>query len=622
MSAELSLKGLRAIPPFSQMAEAQLDWLSARGKQRDFDKGEVVIAADQHPAFFYVILHGSVQGEQIVDPRTSRFHELTAGEWFPVGALLAKRATSTPYICLEETLCVELSRADFEELLTISPTFQDYCNQLIAREFARARVRLREHDVYAGFEQHGMLTPVSSVMSPPVSCSAETPIKDVLDTLNKRNIGSVIVANGAHTPVGIFALPDVLNRVIAGKSSLDDPISKVMTPNPVSLPPQSPIYEAALLMQEHRVRHLPILENGELKGVVSERDLFRLQRVSLQLISEAISRAESRERLITISRDIRQLGRDMLAQGMAVTQITSVISRLNDQLSSRLIEIYRARSAVAATEFCWIALGSEGRNEQTLTSDQDNGIIFGVPQGMSASEIRTLLVPFARGINKALAECGFPLCKGNIMASNPEWCLALSEWKNRFGVWIDQGDPESLLNAAIFFDFRPIHGASHLSENLRQWLSSHAQKNRRFLHQMAANAMRCRPPLGWLNSFTLQRRGEHSNTIDIKLNGTTLFVDAARIYSLQAGLPATNTDERLRLSTRKLNFVQAEVEAWIDAFHFIRWLRLKHESERPGIDFGHYVRPGEFNSFERETLREALLQARRLQARLAMDYEL
>lgn len=622
MSAELSLKSLRAMPPFSQMAEAQLDWLSARGKQRDFDKGEVVIAADQHPAFFYVILHGSVQGEQIADPRASRFHELTTGEWFPAGALLAKRATLTPYTCLEETLCVELSRADFEELLTTSPTFQDYCNQLIAREFARARVWLREHDVHAGFEQPGMLSPVSSVMSPPVSCPAETPIGQVLDTLNNRNIGSMIVTDGANTPVGIFALPDVLTRVIAGNSDFSDPISKVMSPHPVSLPPQAPIYEAALLMQERRVRHLPIIDNGELKGVVSERDLFRLQTVSLRLISEAISRAQSRDRLIAISRDIRQLGRDMLAQGIAVAQITSAISRLNDQLSSRLIEISRLGSAVAATEFCWIALGSEGRNEQTLSSDQDNGIIFSVPQRASAGDIRTLLVPFARGINEMLAECGFPLCKGNIMASNPEWCLALSEWKNRFGAWIDQGAPESLLNATIFFDFRPIHGASHLSENLRQWLSPHAQKNRRFLHQMAANAMRCGPPLGWLNNFTLQRRGEHSNTIDIKLNGTALFVDAARIYSLQAGLPATNTDERLRLSARKLNFVQAEVEAWIDAFHFIRWLRLKHESERPGIESGHHVRPGELNSFERETLREALRQARGLQARLALDYEL
>ncbi|MGH8717576.1 MAG: Crp/Fnr family transcriptional regulator, partial [Burkholderiales bacterium] len=185
MSAELSLKGLRAIPPFSQMAEAQLDWLCARGKQRVLDKGEVIIAADQHPAFFYVILHGSVQGEQIANPRVSRFHELTAGEWFPLGALLAKRTTSTPYICLEETLCLELSRSDFEELLSVSPTFQDYCNQFIAREFARARLWLREHDVYAGFAQHRMLSPVSSVMSPPVSCSAETPIKDVLDILNK-----------------------------------------------------------------------------------------------------------------------------------------------------------------------------------------------------------------------------------------------------------------------------------------------------------------------------------------------------------------------------------------------------------------------------------------------------
>jgi CBS domain-containing protein len=604
------------------MPESQFDWLAARGKQRAFDEGAAIFDSDQHPEFLYVILQGSVQGERIADPRASRFHELRPGEWFPLGALLANRTTSTPYICLEDTLCLELSRSDFEELLSVSPTFQDYCNQFIAREFARARQWLREHDIYAGFEQHEMMSPLSSVMSPPVSCSTETPIKEVLDTLNRKNIGSMIVTNGTNAPVGIFALPDVVSRVFAGNPDLNDPIAKVMSPDPVSLPPQAPIYEAALLMQQHRVRHVPIVESGELKGIVSERDLFRLQRVSLQLISEAISRAENHERLITASRDIRQLGRDMLAQGVAVAQITSVISRLNDQLSGRLIEISRLRSAVGGTEFCWIALGSEGRNEQTLSSDQDNGIIFAVPEGGSAKEIRNLLVPFARGINEALADYGFPLCKGNIMASNPEWCLALFEWKDRFATWIDQGDPESLLNATIFFDFRPIYGESRLAENLRQWLSPHAQQNRRFLHQMAANAMRSRPPLGWLRGFTPIKEGDHADTIDIKMNGTTLFVDAARIYSLQAGVTATNTDERLRLSASRLNFVQGEVEAWIDAFHFIRWLRLKNESEHPGIEAGHYIRPAHLNSFERETLRQALLQARRLRARLALDYEL
>lgn len=607
------------------MAETQFDWLAVRAKEHAFEKGDVVIAAGEHPKSLYVIVHGSVRGERIAGPRAPRFHELRPGEWFPLGALLARRTATTPYICLEETRCIAFSHSDFEEILSVSPTFQDYCNQFVAREFARSREWLREHDVYAGFEQYEMMSPLSSVMSPPISCPPDTPIAEVLELLKKKNIGCMIVVNGAGAPTGIFALPDVLKRVIADKIPLNDPIAKVMSPNPLSLPPSAPIYEAALLMQTHRVRHLPLVESNELKGVVSERDLFRLQRVSLQLISQTISRAESHERLIAASRDIRQLGRDMLAQGLAVAQITSILSRLNDQLSSRLIEISRARSAVGAVDFCWIALGSEGRNEQTLSSDQDNGIIFSLPEGASAKEIRNVLVPFARGINEKLSDYGFPLCKGNIMASNPEWCLSLSEWKNRFAAWIDRGDPDSLLNAAIFFDFRPIYGKSAPAENLRQWLTLHAQKNRRFLHQMAANAMRSRPPLsrfGFLRFgfFTLQRSKTRANVIDIKLNGTAIFVDAARIYSLQAGVPATNTDDRLKISARKLNFVQAEVEAWIDAFHYIRGLRLKVESEHPGMEAGHYVEIKELNSFERETLRQALLHAKKLQERLALDY--
>lgn len=622
MSAELSLKGLRAITPFSQMAQSQFDWLETRAKPREFSSGAVIVAARQQPASCFVIVHGSVQGEHIADPRAARFHELRAGEWFPLGALLAKRPAANPYICLEDTSCLEISGADFEQLLSVSPSFQDYCNQFIAREFNRARESLRDHDVYAGFEQHGMNSPLSSAMSPPVHCPEATPIGEVLDVLNEKKIGSMVITDGHNAPVGIFALPDLLSRVVAGKSELSSPIAKVMSPDPVSLSPHAPIYEAALLMQKHRIRHIPIVEQGELKGVVSERDIFRLQRVSLRVISEAISRAESHERLVAVSRDIRQLGRDMLAQGMAVAQITGIISRLNDELSQRLIELSRPRSSIAGIEFCWIALGSEGRNEQTLSSDQDNGIIFNVPAGGSAKDIRNLLIPFARGVNEALADFGFPLCKGDIMASNPEWCLALSEWKNRFGAWIDQGDPESLLNAAIFFDFRPIEGASSLAEDLRTWLASHAKKNRRFLHQMAANAMRSRPPLTWARRFSLSGGGEHPNTLDLKMNGTTLFVDAARIYSLEAGVAATNTGERLRLAARRLNFVQLEVEAWIEAFQFIRWLRLKNESENPEIAAGHYIRPSHLNPMQRATLKQAFLQARKLQSRLALDYEL
>jgi len=153
-----------------------------------------------------------------------------------------------------------------------------------------------------------------------------------------------------------------------------------------------------------------------------------------------------------------------------------------------------------------MALGSEGRFEQTLNTDQDNAIVFAVPDGMTADQAREILLPVARRINEALAQCGFPLCKGEIMASNPKWCLSLNEWKRTFGDWIGGGSPEQLLNASIFFDFRALYGAEKLAEELRGWLAHVASDNSRFLHLMAENALRNRPPLAWCAISSWARR--------------------------------------------------------------------------------------------------------------------
>jgi CBS domain-containing protein len=266
-----------------------------------------------------------------------------------------------------------------------------------------------------------------------------------------------------------------------------------------------------------------------------------------------------------------------------------------------------------------LALGSEGRFEQTLNTDQDNALIFTVPEGKTAEQVRETLLPFARRINETLALCGFPLCKGEIMASNPKWCLSLEEWKRAFSAWISGGSPEALLHASVFFDFRSLYGAEKLAEDLRGWLARVAQDNSRFLHMMAENALRNRPPLGVVRDFVVGK----GNTIDLKLNGITPFVDGARIFSLASGSTYTNTIQRLRSSAAKLNLHTAEIEAWIDALLFIQVLRLRHHEEaREQGELDNLIDPKKLNELDRRILKEAFRQARKLQARLALEYHL
>jgi CBS domain-containing protein len=309
----------------------------------------------------------------------------------------------------------------------------------------------------------------------------------------------------------------------------------------------------------------------------------------------------------------------MLAQGVAAEQLTQIITTLNDLLTTRIIELELEANPIPDVEFCWLALGSEGRFEQTLNTDQDNGIIFAPRAGQNPAALREVMLPFARRINLALDACGFPLCGGDVMASNPKWCLSLEEWQATFDNWIYHGAPMDLLHSTIFFDFRPLYGANHLGSALRAWLQQAAPRNTRFLHQLAVNALRNRPPLGMVRDFVT---GE-DHTVDLKLNGITPFVDAARIFSLAVGGVQTNTLERLREIAAPLHIQKHDIDAYCDAFLFIQLLRLRlhHEQNEQGKPLTNRVDPDTLNNLDRRILKEAFRQARKLQTKLGLDYQ-
>jgi CBS domain-containing protein len=397
-------------------------------------------------------------------------------------------------------------------------------------------------------------------------------------------------------------------------------MERLMTPAPVALASTDHAFEAAMAMARGGFRHVLVVDGGHLTGVLSEKDLFSLQRLGVTGISSEIRMAREIESLQAASADIRQLAHNMLAQGVTPEQLTRLISTLNDLLTQRIIELQLEKDHVAASiEFCWLALGSEGRLEQTLNTDQDNGIIFKVPAGQDAATVRDALLPFAKRVNDALAACGFPLCSGGVMASNPKWCLSVAEWQGTFAHWIDHGDPDALLNASIFFDFRSLFGAAHLSTTLREWLRDAARKNPRFLHQMTLNALRNRPPLGMMRDFITSE--EH--TLDLKLNGITPFVDVARIYSLAHGVIETNTLQRLRAIAAPLNLKPQDADAYADAFLFIQLLRLRlhHEQNARNAPLSNKIDPDSLNDLDRRILKEAFRQARKLQAQLGLDYQ-
>lgn len=466
-----------------------------------------------------------------------------------------------------------------------------------------------------------MTSPLAAIMRrEPITCAPGTPIRTAIAAMRAHRIGSIVIVDDGGAPLGIFTLRDLVDRVTPDIDALERPISSVMTSDLYSLPPLATAYEAALAMVRHGIRHVLVVEAGKLAGIVSEKDLFSLQRVSMRQLAGAIRDADDLDALVDFAHEIREHARKMLAQGVAPEPLTQFIASLNDLLTQRVIDLEFRETPSEGLRYCWIALGSEGRYEQTFHTDQDNAIIFEAAE--SAEAARSQLLPVADRVNRALDRCGFPLCKGNIMAGNPRWCLSLEEWHARFANWIDTGEPQALLHGAIFFDFRALHGETALADALRGWLMAHAQQTPRFLHQMAKNALQNRPPLGVFRDFATRDSPGHPPSLDLKMNGATLFADAARIYSLALGIAHTNTCERLRQFGRLRKLDLREVQAWVDAFLYVQLLRLRQQraDHLQKAPLSNRVNPDRLNLLERTMLKEALKQARTLQSRLALDY--
>lgn len=611
---------LRRHAPFDRMTPAELDFLAARLSLAFYPQNSVIADPQQGEArTFYIIKQGRVRGETADDDGA---WELVAGECFPVGALLARRPVHTVHRAVEDSFCFELERVDFEQLLRDSPVFRDFCTRRLANLLDHAYRHTQAGMASAVADDVSLNAPLASLTRrAPVSCAPHTSLQAALRTMQAERVGSMIVVDTAARPLGIFTLRDLLARLAAGDIDLAAPIERVMTLKPTCLPPTAPAYEALLYMTRSGVSHVCVAQQERLVGVISERDLFGMQRVGLAQLARAIAGADDVDALRAVVADVHRLVDQMLAHGMAVEQLVLIIALLNDQLTRAAIDIALA-SEGTDIPFTWLAFGSEGRREQTLKTDQDNGIVFRVSGARDAAQTRAVLLPIASKINHALAALGFPLCSGNVMASNPALCLDPGEWRERFRTWIEQPGPQALLNAATYFDMRPLYGDAAPADGLRDAIRQWAPANPQFLRQLAQQALANTPPLGFMGDFRLDER-DHG-AIDLKLKGAMPLIDGVRVLGLAHGVVETNSFARLH-ALKQLGAVPApEAAAWHDALAFIMLLRLRHQRarQREGLSPDNHVRLDKLNELERRILKEAFRQARKLQARLAADYDL
>jgi len=603
--------------PFSQMAAADLDFFLNHVEQQYFAPGEVLVEpASGEVTQLFFIRQGAVSGKRGLAELQGGAFQYETGDLFPISAAIAGRAVTATYEATADTFVLVLPTQDMQALAQRSGPFADFLNRRVLKFLDLSRQALQVAYSSQTLAEQSLETPLGDLARrAPVTCRPATPLREALTEMHQRRIGSMLVTGERGEPLGILSRDDILGRVTLQAVPLETPIAEVMVHPVHSLTHEHTAEDAALLMSRHAIRHVPITRDGVVIGIVSERDLFAMQRLSLKHVSTSIRAAPDVDTLKLVAQDIRRFARSLLSQGVQARQLTALISHLNDVLTERLLELKAAQHGVDTSRLCWLALGSEGRSEQTIATDQDNALIL--PDDITPEQ-REKVLAFAQDVNEALDVCGYPLCKGGIMAGNPACCLTLQQWRERFAQWIEHGAPQDLLNASIYFDFRHLAGDLALAQTLRTEVSAQVRQVPRFLKQMALNALTRSAPLNWVGGIAADEQGQ----IDLKLQGTAIFVDAARLYGLAQGVAATGTRERLEAIGPILGVTAPEYEAWVRGFEFLQMLRLQIQLQGAALaEQPNHIEVASLNDIDRRILKETFRVARTLQQRLQLDYE-
>ncbi|NBQ91679.1 MAG: CBS domain-containing protein [Betaproteobacteria bacterium] len=608
--------------PFSQMRPEQVDRFLAASSEVYFAPGEVVLQPEGGVVeSLYFLRQGSVTGLRGAQSLYDANIEYAAGDLFPIAAFMGRRPVSLTLTAHSDTFCLQVPRAAVESLAADSAPFAGVLSRQMLHFIEASRRALQLEQASAALASQTLERPLGELIRrAPITCNPQDPIEDALRRMHEQRRDSVHVVDELGAPLGILTRFDVLGRITLPGIPLEHPIKAVMTSPVKSLSIHHTAADAAILMTRLGLRHVPVTREGVLVGVVTERDLFAMQQMSIKQLHTTIRTAATLEDFRSAAADIRQTTITLLAQGVQAQQLTELISHLNDVLTQQLVAVTAKAHGLDLSQACWLAFGSEGRSEQTVATDQDNGLVF---VSEEPDRERPAWLAFAHEVNESLAACGYPLCKGHVMARNPACCLTPQEWQRRFSKWIEQGSPEDLLAASIYFDLRPVAGQLDLAQGLKALIADKARANPRFCRQLAEEVLRSPSALGWLGGIEAQVV-DGVRMLDLKLHGTAVFVAVARLRSLAQGITEVNTRRRL-LAVAHLNGVpEHHAQAWVSGFEFLQMLRLRTQIKGPDAATPNagpnHMRLDALNDIDERILKETLRLVRRLQQDVELDY--
>ncbi len=621
---------LKDFPPFNELHAIDLGKFSTEVVICYKEKGETVFELDEAPhSHFYVVHKGAIllnknSDETIIDL-------CDEGDIFGLRPLMANETYKMRATAYEDSILYAIPIAAFRPL---AQTYEEVGNFLIESFASNTRnpySKKHQGKLYA--EPSGAPSasePVLLDLQPIryskkiVSCSPETSIKSVAETMTKKRVGSILVLED-KLPVGIITDKDIRNKIATGIFPISATANDIMTSPVITYTKNITIAQAQMAMMKSNISHLCLTKDGttnsETVGILSKHDVMLELGNNPAVLIKAIKRTRKFKKIKPIRFRIMQLLEGYLEQNIPLTLVSKIISELNDACTKQVMQIaLRKMEEAPPVPFAWLAMGSQGRSEQLLHTDQDNAIIFADVSEEVHPQTQQYFLELAKCVTKGLRDIGYEYCPAEMMASNPNWCLSISKWKEQVSHWISNPGPDEVLLSSIFFDYNIVYGDNALVDSLTTHIFNTTQQHPIFFVHLASGALQNPSPTGFFRQFLVEADGAHKDFFDIKRRALMPMTDAARVLILSHQIKSiNNTAERFE----KLAALEPNQEAFFLSCSYAIKALLKFRTKQGLLhnDSGRFIALDKLTKEEKIKLKRTFKTIKELQELIRVRFK-
>jgi CBS domain-containing protein len=615
---------LMGIPPFSFLPEDEINALVDHLSMVHYQADTVLfVQGKSRIGYLYILRKGSAERYYENGDQKTMIGLLSEGDIFGGISMLSNDGISlrtlhvkedSDFYILPKKIYLDLcSRYEiFSGCLRQADDHSIVCRAIIAKTLQPQGETLQL------FNQ-----PLKGIYSSKVSIGhTNMTIKQAAQAMRQDKSSYLLIEDATEKRHGIITDSDLTRKVIAQGIDPTQQVEKVMSTPLITISSQSQIFEALITMMQKDIKRLAVTDaDDRIVGTLSIEQLLAAQEKSPLFILHQIEQAQNMDAITDNYKQVPDLIHALITNGASAQNVTRIITTLSDSILNKVMQFTLNELGTPPARFVFMIMGSEGRKEQSLKTDQDNAIIY-EDVSLGQKKVRDYFLKFGEIACGMLNHAGYDYCKGDVMAKNPQWCQPLSVWKQYFSGWIHAAEPKDLLQASIFFDFRGAFGDLYLTDELRRFLFGSLGDWSGFFRHLTENALHFKPPLGLFRNFVVESKGAHRDAFNIK-SAIMPIVDFARVYALKHRIEETNTWERIYKLRVKQVVSQQESDDLEKAYSFLMQMRFVqqvnasiNENSKPD----NYLKPKNLTNIEQTTLKEIFKHVEKFQGKMKFDY--